>query len=129
MTLAIAPAAEPNSIIGAMGLAIKPQHARGELGYWIAATHWGKGYATEAARAFVDYAFFNLSLHRVQAQHLVRNPASGRVMQKLGMQLEGVLRESLRKWDRFEDVACYAIIDNEWANAPSPLPPSRERGQ
>ena len=59
------------------------------------------------------HAFEALGLHRVQARHLTRNPASGRVMAKLGMRLEGVHRESVKKWDRFEDVAMYAVLSHE----------------
>ena len=51
-----------------------------------------------------------LGLHRVDGRHLARNPASGRVMEKLGMQFEGLHRQAIRKWDRFEDVTHHAIL-------------------
>jgi RimJ/RimL family protein N-acetyltransferase len=102
-----------NAVIGAIGLTIKPEHASGELGYWVGVPYWNSGYCTEAAGAILDFAFDTLGLHRVQARHLTRNPASGRVMQKLGMRLEGIHRESVRKWDRFEDLALYAILADE----------------
>jgi [ribosomal protein S5]-alanine N-acetyltransferase len=51
-----------------------------------------------------------LGLHRIQGRHLVRNHASGRVMTKLGMRLEGIHRHAVRKWDRFEDIAHHAIL-------------------
>ena len=91
-----------------------PEHARAELGYWVGVPYWNRGVATEAARALVAFGFGALGLHRVQARHLTRNPASGRVMQKLGMRLEGVHREAVRKWDRFEDLAMYAVLAREW---------------
>ena len=79
-------------VIGAVGLTLTMAHARGELGYWIGREFWNHGYCTEAARAVVEYGFSVLGLHRIHARHLTRNPASGRVMEKLGMQYEGRLR-------------------------------------
>lgn len=115
LTLALAPREAPERALGAISLGIAREHARGELGYWVAAPAWGRGYATEAARAVAAYGFGALALHRVQARHFTRNPASGRVMQKLGMRLEGVHRGAYLRWGRFEDVAVYAILADEWA--------------
>lgn len=106
--------ADDGALVGAVGLALAPAHASGELGYWIAAPMWGRGYATESAAALCTFAFTTLDLHRVEARHFVRNPASGRVMQKLGMRHEGVLRDAVRRWDRFEDLAVYAVLAPEW---------------
>lgn len=103
------------ALIGAIGLRIHPEHANGEMGYWIAPSHWGRGLCTEAARAVLGHAFGALGLHRVHAMHFVRNPASGRVMQKLGMRHEGTLREPVRKWGVFESLETYAILASEWA--------------
>jgi [ribosomal protein S5]-alanine N-acetyltransferase len=98
------------ALIGLIGINSSSRaHGRVEIGYWIAYAEWGRGYATEAARAVVDFAFAD-GFHRVQATHLVRNPASGRVMQKLGMQYEGRLRAFYRRFDRWEDVEMYAIL-------------------
>jgi len=112
-TFAVADCAE-GSLLGATGLTVLTAHARGELGYWIAVRHWNQGYASEAGRAMLRLGFLTLGLHRVQATHLTRNPASGRVMQKLGMRFEGIQREAIRKWDRFEDLALYAILASDW---------------
>lgn len=103
-----------SSVLGAVGLAIRPAHAAAELGYWVGVPYWGRGYATEASRALMDFGFRRLMLHRIQARHLIRNPASGRVMQKLGMRLEGIHRHAVRKWGIFEDVAHYAILETDW---------------
>lgn len=115
LTLAIVPRDRPEKLIGAVSLAIAPEHSRGELGYWIALAEWGHGYATEAARALAAFGFGELGLHRIQARHFRRNEASGRVMQKLGMQFEGVIREGYLRWGRFEDVSCYGVLAHEWA--------------
>ena len=101
------------ALVGAMGLAIAPEHRRAELGYWVAVPHWSQGYATEAVRAVLAYAFGPLALHRVQAHHFVRNPASGRVMQKLGMRHEGTHRGAVLKWGRFEDLESYALLASD----------------
>jgi [ribosomal protein S5]-alanine N-acetyltransferase len=101
-------------LVGAAGLRIEATHARADLGYWIGVPFWGQGYATEAARALVDYGFQSLLLNRISAEHLTRNPASGRVLQKIGMTYEGTHREFHRKWDVLEDVAVYAVLAREW---------------
>jgi len=101
-------------LVGCMGLRIEPRWHRAELGYWIAVEHWGRGYCTEAARAMVDWGFRAGGLHRVYAEHFVRNPASGRVMQKVGMRREGVLREHVCKGDRYEDVCVYGLLRQDW---------------
>jgi RimJ/RimL family protein N-acetyltransferase len=101
-------------LLGAISLMIKREHQRAELGYWIAADSWNAGYATEASQRIIDFGFEDLKLHRIEARHMLRNPASGRVMRKLGMQHEGVHRESALKWDRFESLAVYSILEPEW---------------
>ena len=55
-----------------------------------------------------------MGLNRIYAHHFVRNPASGRVMQKLGMTHEGRLRQHVRKWDAFEDLELYGILKSQW---------------
>lgn len=104
-------------LIGAIGLAISERFDRGEMGYWIGVPYWNQGYCTEAARAVLEYGFSVRGLNRIQATHLTRNPASGRVMQKIGMSHEGRLRQHVRKWDRFEDLECYAILRSEYVGS------------
>jgi [ribosomal protein S5]-alanine N-acetyltransferase len=100
-------------LVGAIGLEIEPPHHRAELGYWVARPFWNGGYATEGARAVVQYGFRVLGLNRVAAHHYSRNPASGRVMQKLGMTFEGRLRKHVLKWGVFEDIDMYGILSTE----------------
>jgi RimJ/RimL family protein N-acetyltransferase len=95
-------------------LAISREHSRAELGYWIGVPYWRRGFATEAGRSIVRFGFEELGLHRVQARHLERNPASGSVLRKLGMQLEGIHRHAVRKWGVFEDVALYSVLITDW---------------
>ena len=102
------------TLIGAIGLHIDQQHERAELGYWIGKPYWGQGYCTEAGRAVVHYGLETLGLNRIQARHLARNPASGRVMQKIGMRYEGYLRQHVIKWGVLEDIELYAILKSEY---------------
>ncbi len=104
-----------DALLGAIGLHHTPAHRHAELGYWIGIPYWNQGYTSEAAEAVLGYAFTVLDLHRVFAEHLTRNPASGRVMQKIGMTHEGTLRQHIQKWGVFEDVAVYGILQEEWA--------------
>lgn len=62
----------------------------------------------------IDHGFEVLGLHRIWAGHFERNPASGRVMEKLRMALEGVLRAHVRKWGRFENLIVRGILRPEW---------------
>jgi len=101
-------------IVGSIGLVIFEKHHSGELGYWIGKPYWNNGYCTEASLAILDYGFETRKLHRIHAKCYVRNPASGRVMQKIGMQHEGTLRHHLLKWDVYEDVEAYAILEDEY---------------
>jgi ribosomal-protein-alanine N-acetyltransferase len=101
------------AVVGAIGLSLDLAQLRGELGYWIAVPCWNRGYATEAGRAVIAWAFADLGLERVEAHHLVRNPASGRVLQKLGMRQEGVLRSWIVKWGVREDVAVYGRLRSD----------------
>jgi ribosomal-protein-alanine N-acetyltransferase len=98
------------ALIGAIGLDLAPHDRRGELGYWVGRPWWNQGYATEAGRAMIDFGFGTLGLHRIMARHFARNPASGRVLQKLGMEREGVLRGHVLKWGVFEDLVVYAVL-------------------
>jgi len=108
---------ETNELVGRVGFHNPEGWPGFELGWTIARERWGRGYATEAARAIIDYGFRERNLNRIDAGHFGRNPSSGRVMQKVGMQYEGRLRQSIRKWDEYMDVDYYAILRSDWAAA------------
>jgi RimJ/RimL family protein N-acetyltransferase len=101
------------ALVGAIGLRFELEHERAELGYWIGKPYWGRGYATEAARALVHYGFDRLGLHRIYARHFTRNPASGKVLQKIGMMHEGHRRQHDKKWGIFEDEELYGMLKDE----------------
>ena len=105
-------------LAGAMSIGIDAANERGELGYWIGRPYWGRGYATEAAAGIVRYGFEALGLNRVTAHHFARNPASGRVMEKIGMTREGEFRRHLLHRGRYEDLVFYGILRSEHAARP-----------
>ena len=98
-------------LIGAISLRTTFRHRRAELGYWIGVPYWGQGYCTEAAQALMTYAFESLGLHKITSRHLVENPASGRVMEKVGMEREGKLKDEFWKGDTPHAVVVYGLIN------------------
>jgi [ribosomal protein S5]-alanine N-acetyltransferase len=110
-------------LIGAVGLGeIDADHSRAEMGFWIGVDWWGQGYATEASRAVVRYGFEQLKLNRIYAHHMTKNPASGRVLERVGLRREGLLRQAMRKFGQFEDVILYAVLREDWRGTPHPSP-------
>jgi RimJ/RimL family protein N-acetyltransferase len=102
-------------LIGAVGLRdIDKEHSQAEIGFWVAVDSWGKGYATEASSVALCFGFKELRLNRIYAHHMMRNPASGRVLEKIGMKREGLLRQRVKKWGVFEDVSLLAILREDW---------------
>jgi ribosomal-protein-alanine N-acetyltransferase len=102
-------------MVGLIGLDhINAEDSVAELWYMIVPSCWGKGYATEAARAAVRFGFEHLGLNRIWSYYMVRNPASGRVLAKVGMKREGLLRQHVRKNGVFEDVVARGLLREEW---------------
>lgn len=103
------------TVIGSIGvMAWSAVHRAAEIGYSFSAAHWNRGYATQALRAVIRALFTSLpDLNRLEAQHDIRNPASGRVMEKCGMRREGILRNRLRNKNEFVDVALYAVLRSD----------------
>lgn len=79
---------QDDTVIGACGIARQDEVP--EIGYWLGAPYWGKGFATEALHAVIDYAFTDLDHQALQAGARVTNPASRRVLEKCGFQWTGV---------------------------------------
>jgi len=100
-------------LVGAIALAIAPRHRRAELGYWIGVEHWGRGYATEAGAALLEFGFGTLGLNRIEAHCFVGNRASARVLEKLGMRFEGTLRQHVIKDGTPRDGLFYAVLASD----------------
>lgn len=96
-------------IIGAIGL-----HDRGEgkaeLGYWMAKTYWNQGFVTEAAKAVLDFGFKELTFNKIFATHFLHNPASGKIMEKIGMKKEEILHQHIKKDGKYFDIALYSVL-------------------
>jgi [ribosomal protein S5]-alanine N-acetyltransferase len=101
-------------LLGAISLIDISKGHQAEIGYWVGKPYWSQGYCTEAASAVLRYGFSVLGLIRIHARYLTRNPASGRVMQKLGMRHEGCRRQHVMKWGKCEDIELYGILKQEW---------------
>lgn len=98
-------------IIGAIGLHDR-EDDKAELGYWLGIPYWNKGYVTEAAKAIVDFGFNELGFHKIFATHFIHNPASGRIMEKIGMEQEAVLIQEIKKDGEYFDLVRYSIFNN-----------------
>lgn len=85
-----------------------------DVEYCIGQSYWGKGYAPEALKAVIEYAFNCIHFNRVQAFHRSKNISSGRVLQKAKMKYEGNLKQYLIHNNEFDDCIMYAVIRNEW---------------
>lgn len=106
--------AEDGRLMGACGLEIFRDHRRADVGYWLGRDFWGKGYATEAATAVCTWGFTTLDLARISAARFSDNPASGRVLEKVGMRREGELRRHIFRGGEFRDMVMYGILRDEW---------------
>lgn len=104
-----------NKVVGTVGCRWASQNWKSmDLGYLLAETLWGKGIAAEAARAAIGWIYANYDVNRIQARCQVPNVGSARVMEKLGMTREGVLRASEFKEGQFIDMYYYSILRSEW---------------
>ena len=106
---------EGGQLIGNCGLRQVPENElEADIGYELAPEHWGKGYATEAAKAMMDFGFRELGLHCVSSCCIADNTASVRVLERLGLRLEGRLRETDFYKGHWWDTLQYGILEREW---------------
>ncbi|MED5017437.1 GNAT family N-acetyltransferase [Paenibacillus chibensis] len=106
---------ESNKMIGTIEFRVHEYNKSGELGYTLNRHFWGKGYMTEAGKLILDLAFHTLGLERVFAEHDVRNSASGKVLERLGMTYEGTRRRNHMVKGFLADSAHYSILKEEYA--------------
>lgn len=85
-----------------------------EVGYNIGFNWWNQGYGSEAFHAIVEFAFRFMNIHKISATHNIDNPASGRIMLKVGMKREGIIRHMIRKNNQYKDCGIYGILQQEY---------------
>ncbi len=101
-------------VIGAVSLTVDSLvHRRAEIGYVLRRDRWGSGYATEVAAGVVDFAIDHLGMHRVWAVCDPENPTSARVLDKIGMREEGLLRHDLHVRGEWRDSRLFAVLAHE----------------
>ena len=105
---------ETGQVIGSIGVvSLQEETEAADLGYCLGRAYWGQGIMPEALRSVIDYLFDTAGLNRITAGHDVKNPNSGRVMDKAGMKTEGVLRGAGRNNTGICDVAVHAILRSD----------------
>ncbi|MDI9494699.1 MAG: GNAT family N-acetyltransferase [Bacillota bacterium] len=101
--------------IGAIGLfVVNENDMTGDIAHIISRKNWGMGIATEALKAVLKFAFEVVGFNRIESYHSVNNPASGKVMQKAGMKMEGSAKQKYRSNVGFEDSYMYSILREEF---------------
>lgn len=106
-----------DKVIGGCGINVSnPENREGWLGYCLNRRYWGRGYATETAKALIGFGFGQLNLHRIFATCDPNNTRSARVLEKAGMKWEGHIRE--HKWAKGKwcDSLLYAVLEPKWKN-------------
>lgn len=98
--------------VGCVGLTpgLDVYRLNGEIGYWLGVEHWGRGLATEAVGAFVEAVWRRTPMERLHAGVFSGNPASGRVLEKCGFELESIQRRAVIKNGRIRDLAVWAAL-------------------
>ena len=108
-------------IIGTIGLnSIDYENRSCGVGYWVSEEFAGKGIATRCCSRLIDHCFNDLNLHRFVLEAAIENIASCRVAEKLGLRLEGVIKDREWLYDRFLDANLYAVTKPEWDSSKSP---------
>lgn len=95
-----------------------PSCRRAQVGYGLAASAWGQGFAAEAVGALLDHGFAALDLNRVEADIDPGNAASARMLERLGFTREGLLRERWIVGGETSDSAIYGLLRREWLARP-----------
>ncbi len=106
---------QENKLIGTCGyLFINQNNKFADIGYALSRKYWNKGIVTEAVEEVIRHSFERLNVNRIQIHSVVKNIASSRVAEKVGMKFEGILRERFIMKGRFVDTKIYSILKKEW---------------
>ncbi len=101
-------------VVGGVGLRAELRHARAELGYALARWLWGRGLMTEAVTAVIDTAFRRLPIRKISAAATAENFRSTRLMEKVGMQREALLRQHRIEHGQTFDEVHYGLLREAW---------------
>ena len=112
--LAVEEQGKPGCVGGVALMVEKDAPSSGEIGYWFKRSVWGRGYATEASRVLLGFGFEKAGLHRIYGKCHVDNRASSHVMEKLGMKLEGCIREHVWLRDHYRSSLVYSMLEPEY---------------
>ena len=105
---------ESGAVIGTIGFMwYSSENRSAEVGYSLSAEYWNRGLMTEALSRLIASAFDDLGINRLEAQYDIRNPASGRVMEKCGMREEGILRSRIFSKNEYVDVALCSVLASD----------------
>jgi [ribosomal protein S5]-alanine N-acetyltransferase len=86
-----------------------------EVSYSLGFKWWNQGYGTEALKAVVEFGFRTMNIHKITAAHNTDNPASGRIMRKVGMEQEGIIRHMIRNSkNQYKDCAVYGLLQEDY---------------
>ncbi len=104
------------TLIGNVELVVRRHlpHNDAFIGYWIGEPYWNCGYCTEAAKVVIRYGFRECNLDQILAYHFKRNPASGRVLQKIGMLYWDCFPNDVKHWGKWEDQIGYTLSKDEY---------------
>ena len=106
---------ESSKLIGNCGIRLNQGNDReADIGFELSPEFWGRGFATEAGNAMVEFGFSELKLHRISSWCIADNAASGRVLEKLGLRLEGRLRQNEHFKSRWWDTLLYGMFAQDW---------------
>lgn len=101
-------------LIGSIGLDLNSRDNHAAISYWLGSAYWGGGYAAEAVREVLRFGFETLELHRITGHHFHNNPASGKVLLKVGMKQEGRRVEHFFKNGEYLDIVDYGLLARDW---------------
>jgi ribosomal-protein-serine acetyltransferase len=108
-------------LIGTIGLSVNALANAGTIGYWIGRAYEGRGIVTRAAERFLAYGFAEVGLHRIELYAAAENARSRAVAERLGMRVEGTLRDAERVHDGYHDMIVYAMLEDEWRARRAPI--------
>lgn len=104
---------ENGMLIGCVTLRVSKSENHADLAYWVGRPFWGQGYATEAAQRIVKFGFEGLCLHRILAAAMTKNPASYKIMHKIGMKSENNFPKQVLKSGVYEDLVHYGLAKSD----------------